>query len=61
MNELIERFGTRESVLQLLSDGSIFSVEELTIKTDEEIVELWNELEMDEWLEVLQWEEHCKR
>ena len=61
MNELIERFGTRESVIQLLSDGSIFSVEELTIKTDEEIVELWNGLEMDEWLEVLQWEEHSKR
>ncbi len=61
MNELIERFGTRESVIQLLSDGSIFSVEELTTKTDEEIVESWNGLEMDEWLEVLQWEEHCKR
>jgi len=61
MNSLIERFGTRESVLQLLSDGSIFSVEELTTKTDEEIVELWGGLEMDEWLEVLQWEEHCKR
>jgi len=61
MNSLIEKFGTRESVLQLLSDGSIFSVEELTIKTDEEIVELWGGLEMDEWLEVLQWEEHCKR
>jgi hypothetical protein len=61
MNELIERFGTRESVIQLLSDGSIFSVDVLTTKTDEEIVELWNSLEMDEWLEVLQWEEHCKR
>lgn len=61
MNELIERFGTWESVIQLLSDGSIFSVDVLTTKTDEEIVELWNSLEMDEWLEVLQWEEHCKR
>lgn len=52
VNSKINR--NREEVIELLSNSSNFEEEELENMTDDELVELWNSLEMDSWLDELE-------
>lgn len=50
----IDKIGReREEVIELLSSSSNFELEELNKKSDDELSELWDSLEMDDWLEKL--------
>jgi hypothetical protein len=45
---------SREEVIELLSNSSNFEIVELKKMTNDELVELWNSLEMDNWLDELE-------
>jgi len=48
---------SREETIELLSSSSNFEKEDLEIMSDDELNQLWNSLEMDEWLDELDKEE----
>jgi len=45
---------SREEVIELLSNSSNFEIVELEKMTNDELVELWNSLEMDNWLDEME-------
>jgi hypothetical protein len=45
---------SREEVIELLSNSSNFEEKELIRMTNDELLELWDSLEMDDWLDELE-------